>query len=126
MTETASKRGRRSRTKGKVWERAVAAMLRPIFGDDEVKRGWQSRAGNEQCDVEGTPFWIECKCGTTVDMRAAMRQAMRDADCRPPVVIAKDERKPPGWRVGDPGAPALVVMRLEDWLSLVKSIDSAG
>ena len=53
-----------------------------------------------------------------VDLRAALRQAIADTDGRPPVVVAKDDRKPPGWRVGEPGMPPMVVMRLDDWLAL--------
>lgn len=95
-----------SRTKGKVWERAVALMLRPLFGD-AVKRGFQSRSGRDGCDVEGTPYWVECKHGILVNLRAALRQAVADSDGRPPLIVAKDNRSEP-----------LVVMRLADWLAL--------
>lgn len=97
---------RMQRVKGKVWERAVANLLKPLFGDS-VKRGFQSRSGRDGCDVEGTPYWIECKHGVLVNLRAAMRQAVEDSDGRIPVVVAKDNRSEP-----------LVVMRLSDWVAL--------
>ena len=103
----ASRRGRSSKRKGKVWERAVATMLRKLW--PAVKRGWQSRAGTEQCDVEGTPFWIEAKVGKQVNLRAALRQAVADTDGRPPIVVAKDDREEP-----------VVVMRLSDWVALME------
>ncbi len=106
--DAASRRGRRSRVKGKVFERAVAKLLRGVFGDG-VKRGWQSRSGTEQCDVEGTPFHVECKHGKQVNLRAALRQAIADTDGRPPVVIARDDRQEP-----------VVVMRLADWLDVMR------
>ena len=109
-----SRAGRRSRTKGKVWERAVAALLRPIFGE-QAKRGFQSRSGRDGCDVEGTPFWVECKHGQLVNLRAALKQALEDSDGRPVVVCAKDDRSAP-----------LAVMRLSDWLELVQSAYAAG
>lgn len=109
-----SQRGRRSRTKGKVWERAVAALLRPIFGD-QAKRGFQSRSGRDGCDVEGTPYWLECKHGTLVNLRAALKQAIADTDGRVPVVVAKDDRSTP-----------MAVMRLSDWLELVQAAHAKG
>lgn len=109
--------GRRARRKGKVWEREVAAMLRPVFGP-AVARGFQSRSGRDGCDVEGTPFWVEAKHQQLVDLRAAVRQGLADSDGRTVVVVAKDDRKPPGWAVGQPGAAPLAVMLLSDWLEL--------
>ena len=99
-----------SRNKGKVWERAVAAMLRPIFGSG-VKRGWQARAGTDAADVEGCgPFWTECKHHHRVNVQAALEQACAAAPAgRWPVAVCKDDRRPP-----------LVAMRLDDWLDLVR------
>ena len=105
--------GRRSRRKGKTWERELAALLRPVFGE-HVKRGFQSRCGRDGCDVEGTPFWLEAKHGKLVNVRAALRQALEATDGRPAVVVAKDDRNAP-----------LVVMRLEDWLELARSVQGA-
>lgn len=114
LADARSRNGRRSRTKGKVWERAVAALLRPIFGD-QAKRGFQSRSGRDGCDVEGTPYWVECKHGQFVNLRAALKQALEASDGRPVVVAAKDDRSAP-----------LAVMRLSDWLELVHAAHAAG
>lgn len=108
-TAEASKRGRRSRRKGKVWERELVHELRPVFGDG-VKRGFQSRCGRDGCDVEGTPYWVEAKHGKLVNLRAALRQAIEATDGRPVVVVAKDDRTEP-----------VVAMRLADWLQMAGS-----
>lgn len=104
--------GRRSKRKGKTWERELAAMLRPVFGE-RVARGFQTRSGRDGCDVEGTPYWLEAKHGKLVNVRAALRQALEATDGRPAVVVAKDDRSVP-----------LVVMRLADWLALVAALSS--
>lgn len=106
-----SRIGRCSKRKGKVWEREVAALLRPVFGE-HIARGWQSRNGREDCDVKGSPYWIECKHGQLVNLRAALKQAIADTDGRTPVVIAKDDRRDP-----------VVVMRLDDWIKLVGQVE---
>jgi hypothetical protein len=96
-------------------------MLRAIFGEG-VHRGSQSRGG-EECDVEGTPLFVECKHGTQTNPRAALRQCAdvqeMTGDARPPVVMAKDDKPPPGWRIGRPLSPPIAVMLLSDWLFLV-------
>lgn len=118
--------GLRSRTKGKTWERAVAALLRPIFGE-HIHRGHQdarARASSQEgCDVDGSPFWCETKHGKQTNPRAALRQC-REAqvtcdDERPAVVVSKDDRPPPGWKVGKPLDPPLATMELGAWLGLV-------
>lgn len=99
---------RLSRTKGRAFERAIAAKLRPLFGA-RIKRGYQARDGRAAPDVDGSPFWIECKHGKAVSVRAALAQGMAATDGRPVVVVAKDH----GAR------DAIVCMRLTDWLELV-------
>jgi hypothetical protein len=91
------------RMKGKRVERAVAELIRRVFPD--AKRGFQSRAGTDQCDIEGTPYWFEIKGGKCPNPRAALKQAIEDTDGRTPVVVVKDDRCEP-----------FVVMRLSDWL----------
>lgn len=69
------------RAKGHAFERKVANDLKAIFPG--AKRGLQTRGGGkEQCDVEGTPYHIECKHGAKVDVRAALLQATSDAVAR--------------------------------------------
>lgn len=86
--------GKRSRRKGKTWERKIARDLKDIFGGD-VRRGWQSRQGDDEADVEQVPlFWIEAKHGKGASgIRKALAQAT-DATTRDrwPVAICKDER----------------------------------
>jgi hypothetical protein len=95
------------RRKGHSWEREIARLLRPLFGDG-VKRGFQTRGGGKEApDVDGTPYHIEAKHGRLVNLRAALAQAIRDTDGRVPIVIAKDDRTEP-----------VVVMRFADWLRM--------
>jgi hypothetical protein len=105
--DAASRRGRRSRAKGKTWERALVHLLRPVFPG--VKRGFQSRSGRDGCDVEGCGLWIEAKHGKLVNLRAALKQAQEATDGRPVVVVAKDDRTAP-----------VVLMTLAEWLRLVE------
>lgn len=98
--------GRMQRTKGRVFERWVARVLRPLFGE-HVKRGFQSRSGRDAPDVDGTPFHVECKHGKLVNLRAALKQAQAATDGRPVVVIAKDNRTAP-----------VVLMLLADWMAM--------
>ena len=86
--------GRNSRRKGKAWERAVANDMKKIFGQG-VRRGWQSRQGDDEADNEGVPLmWIEAKHGKTsaASVFRAMDQAIKDSDHRWPVAICKDQR----------------------------------
>jgi len=89
--------GKRSREKGKKWEQKVACVLRPIFGG-LVKRGIQSRDGGEVTDVEGTPFWVECKHAASTSKAnpfAALEQGETATDGRPVVVFCKLDNRPP-------------------------------
>lgn len=98
--------GKGARRKGHNFEREIANTLKPIF--EKARRGFQAREGTEFCDVEGTPYWIECKRCKRVSVRAAYDQAVRDSDGREPVVISKEDR----------GMP-LVTMHLETFLELL-------
>ena len=88
--------GKLSRNKGKAWEREIARRMREL-GFPDAKRGWQSRAGTDAPDVDGTDWWIEAKHHIKVNYRAALKQAVEDStaagDPRPPLVIAKDNRE---------------------------------
>jgi len=50
----------KQRAKGVTFERYIANQLKPMF--PRAMRGLQFRSGEENCDVIGTPWWIECKC----------------------------------------------------------------
>lgn len=84
--------GRHSRNKGKRGEREVANALSDA-GFVGIKRGWQARVGSTECDVEGTPWWLEVKRGKRCNPRAAYRQAVSDTDGRMPVVVWRDDRE---------------------------------
>ena len=102
--------GNHSRNKGKAGEREVAQLLR-IAGFD-ARRGFQARAGTDECDVEGIDdpaargggYWVEVKRGRRCNLRGAISQAEEDTDGRAPVVIWRDDR-----------APWMVLISLEDW-----------
>jgi hypothetical protein len=109
--------GKLSRTKGKVFEQFVAKALREIYGDG-VKRGWQAREGDDAPDIEGTPFWVECKHHKKVSVRAAVAQV---ADAQygakrkelplseaPMLLVVKDNNEPP-----------LAVMHFADFIELL-------
>lgn len=104
--------GRLSRTKGQVFERAIAARMREVFPN--ARRGLQFRDGMECPDVEECPGWhLETKHHARLNVHAALRQAIHDA--KPgsvPVVVAKANRTEP-----------IVVMQFEDWLDLVKTVE---
>lgn len=105
--------GKKSRTKGHNFERFCATVLRVCFPD--ARRGLQYR-DPQSCDIEGTPFRIECKNKQTMsynDVHAAIEQAAQDGeafdDKRPPIAITKVNRKKP-----------LVHMRLETLVTLIE------
>ena len=80
--------GKMSKTKGKVGEREVAALLK-ICGFSDAKRGQQFAGGGDSPDVVGLPgFHIEVKRSETFSPYAALDQAIND--CGPqkiPVVF---------------------------------------
>ena len=117
--------GKRSRDKGKIWERAVVRLLKPLW---EAFRGHQDSrggfGGGEGCDVEGTPFYIECRHEQEYGWRQHLHEAItmrkQRGDVRPIVLIAKEDKKPKGWTVGKPGRPPIAIMLLTEWVALVK------
>lgn len=105
--------GNKSRTKGLNFERDVAEKLREA-GYHDAKRGLGQADGARKIpDIEGTPFWIECKVGKRPPIEDAMRQAMYDAedanDLRTELVISKKD-------FGD----VLVTIRFDDFIWLAK------
>ena len=87
--------GSSQRNKGKRGEREVSIIF-DLHGYT-THRGWQARRGQTECDVEGTPWWVEVKRGKRVNVRSAMRQAKDDTDGREPIVVWRDDREP--WMV---------------------------
>jgi hypothetical protein len=85
--------GRWSRNKGAGWERLVATDLKQIF--PEARRGLgQARSAKEVSDVEGTPWWVECKRGKRVSIRAALAQARAATDGRPLLIVVREDIDP--------------------------------
>lgn len=102
--------GAMSRRKGAGFERELVWRFREIMPGAEVKRGLQSRSGEEVADVDCPVFWIEAKRGKRPNVRGALRQAEADAPKgRIPVAVIRDD-----------GEPAFVALSLEDFLDLVR------
>jgi hypothetical protein len=100
--------GAMSRRKGASWERDVATTFRER-GAASAKRGLgQARCARECADVEGLPWWVECKVGARLNVVAALRQAREASDGRVPIVVAKLDRCEP-----------IVTLSLADFLDLV-------
>jgi len=123
--------GRRSRNKGKVWERLVARDLREFWGDS-VYRGHQDARGGaaagEGADIEGTSFYVECRHEKTYDWRKHLRETLAKRternDTRPVLLVAKEDLKPAGWKVGSPGTPPIVVMLYDELLILLDELQA--
>lgn len=81
--------GKRSRRKGNSFMCQIANALKPLF--PQARRGLQSRDGSEFADVEGTPYWIECKDQKRPSLFGAHRQAVeaQENDDRPRLLILK-------------------------------------
>lgn len=81
---------KKSREKGKRGERAAAKELAMLFPG--AKRNHSQADGADDSDVRGVPLWVEVKVGKAPPIQAAMEQARRDTDGRPPVVMSKKDR----------------------------------
>ena len=111
--------GAYERRKGASFEREIVNELKPIF--PRARRGLgQARDGGEIPDVNGTPFWIECKRGKSCSPQAAMAQA-RFATAQCEIKYGKP-RKPPIAVLRRDGDTALVVMDLETFKKLAEHL----
>lgn len=101
--------GALSRRKGAAWERELVRRFREVMPGAEVRRGLQSRSGEEVPDVDCPVFWPEAKRGRQPNVRAALRQAEASAPKgRIPLAVIRDDRAEP-----------FVVLGLDDFLELV-------
>lgn len=99
--------GAMQRRKGARFERAVARAFAVVF--PEAKRGiGQARSAGEVADVQGTPFWPECKRGNSATVDAALAQALAASDGRVPVAVVRKDKK-----------RATATMYLDDFLLLL-------
>ena len=111
--------GKKQRRIGQVLERKVAHILSPAFPDSKVARGLQFRDAT-MCDVEGTPFRIECKRRerpSDLSYNAIQKFLERNTedgekydDPRIPLLIAKLKGR----------SPITVHLLLSDFVSLVE------
>ena len=96
----------------------MATLMRELFPDHDIKRGWQS-AGAGDSDVVCPHLWVECKSHKQTNPRAALKQAIDEAEAagstKLPVAFCKDT-----------GKRAFVVMRVDDWVSLVQMARAGG
>jgi hypothetical protein len=81
--------GKRSRDKGANYERDIARRWRESGLFPEAKRGiGQTRAGGDVPDVDGTPFWVECKDRKShSSLKAYFKQCAAATDGRTPLVV---------------------------------------
>lgn len=101
--------GLASRRKGADFERELVRTFREVMPDSGVRRGLQSRSGEEVPDVELPCFWLEAKRHQRTNVKAALRQAFTTAPKgRWPMAVCKDDRQ-----------PAIVAMYLDDFLELL-------
>lgn len=110
------------RDKGKVGERKLATEIREAFPElaGLIRRGWQSRQSDDECDVTGMPgVWFESKFGKKPNARAALAQAIEESEAAVaagkrgramPIAVIRDNRKDP-----------FVCMRLDDFFVLLRS-----
>ena len=108
-----SKRGKRSRDKGKRGEREVSKILQTAGFPARRTVQYNGRPGTA-ADVVGIPgLHIEVKLVEKEIIRAWYRQAQRDAHASPenemPVIVHRKSREP--W---------LVTMSLEDFIKIIK------
>jgi len=102
--------GKKSLIKGKVGERELAAELRRLFGID-ARRGQQYSGGKDSPDVVTDIPGIHCevKRCERLSLYPAMRQAIRDAGDKLPIVFHRQNRE--GW---------VAIVRLNDLPELIE------
>ncbi len=101
--------GAHSRRKGQQWERELVHLFREAMPGAEIRRGLQSRSGEEVPDVDCPVFWVEAKRGKKPNVRGALKQAIDAAPKgRMPVAVIRDDRSEP-----------FAVLNLADFLDLV-------
>ena len=102
--------GALSRRKGRRYEQTLVHLFREAMPGAEVRRGLQSRGGEEVPDVDCPVFWLEAKRGKKPNVRAALRQAEAAApQGRIPLAVIRDDRQ-----------EAFVALSLEDFLEFVR------
>jgi hypothetical protein len=72
-----SKQNLRNKIKGRAYQGEIATFLRDFFPGAHNTGVRQAKG---QCDVENTPFWVECKRGKKPSITKAYQQAEKDVD----------------------------------------------
>lgn len=103
--------GRASRQKGQRAEREFANRLKDIY--PEAKRGFQSRSGSDQADVEGSPWWIESKHLKRIAAFRHLEQAEAATDGRPCIVRLRED--------GD--TRGAILIREDEFLKLLAALE---
>lgn len=102
--------GLTARLKGQRYERELIALINERLGL-ACRRGFQSRGGSEEADIEGfiPGFHLEAKRQERTNIWQFMRQAEADArEDEIPVVVTRRNRE-----------PSLAVLWFEDLLDLI-------
>jgi hypothetical protein len=99
--------GKSQRDKGKRGERECVNWIKEIYPD--ARRSANQSGGAAQPDVDGTPYWVECKSGKSIGLWAALKQAMEDRK------LAKDPR-PCMLYLARTNGERVIVMRAEDFM----------
>ncbi len=125
--KAASARGRRSVSKGKVYESSLHKRL--LAEGYKAYRGIQGKRGGKNnpdilvCNERGDPYFhIECKRGKHPNAKKALEQATQDArpDMIPVAVCCQDAPEIVGCRLkGEKYTTELVTMHLSDWITLI-------
>ena len=100
--------GKRSRDKGARFERFVANELAAVY-PTAVRGCGQYHRGSNKADVEGTPYWIECKVGKRPSVYGAWDQAVATGTDKEIVVVTKRDRD-----------QALVTITLDKFIEIIK------
>lgn len=110
-----------SRRKGAAWQAALARRWRDLglYPDAHSTQGAQTRSGRQlgktPPDVDGTPWWVECKHRRAADPVGALKQAEREQaaaeDARPCIAVVRPH--------GCGEREAVVAMRLEVFEALI-------
>jgi hypothetical protein len=105
--------GKSQRSKGQRGERETATCWRDVYPD--AHRGAQSRSGKDAPDIEGTPWWVECKTYARHACLRHLEQAEADTDGRPCCVRLRED--------GD--KRAAVLLREDLFLELLQRLGGA-
>lgn len=109
------------RRKGAAWERDLANRWKNSGLYPKARRGTgQARKDAHVPDVDGTPWWVECKVGQRPNLLGALRQAedardaaaLNDRGHRPVLVVAKLDRQ-----------GSMVLMRLADFEAMAAVVE---